>query len=590
MLLIQPSPLTSLFQKTTTVPSSSSPAPRSSTTRDSTNSFSHSKTTPPFDETPNRETTDYAALIHHHARRGRPDESISLFRELVVTNRHKPNDLSITTSLGCCASLGAVRSGQEIHAFMLRHTQLGACSCSNETSLVRFYAKCGLLLRAREVFDRMLERDVVSWTVMLMAYADGGDHGKEMVSLFVDMMSNSVAPNSYTFTVLLRAAGLELGEQLHAYVLKKSWGSDAFIGSSLVDLYAKNGNLDAAKLVFCRIEHKDVVCYNSLISGYAQVDSAEFVIYLFGEMSVNGVEPSQSTFVALLNGCATSGFSGLSKQLHAQIVIRGFGSDEVIQGVVIDMYAKCGDLGAAHIAFLRIAATKNVAIWNSMIGGYGKHGLTKEALHLFVMMESAMVRPDHITFICILSACSHSGLIEEGWRLFQLMIGVYGITARNEHYCCMVDLLGRAGMVREAYYLICRFKCDYKPSVWGALLSACRHCGDAEIGEIAAKKLFELEPDCSGSYVAMASIYAGKGRWGDAVALRELMDDQKIRKDAGCSWIEIGGVVRKFRAGEQVGNDVNLVEVHSMCSRLNACISDQLQLEDWSYYLEEQIE
>ncbi|XP_008804799.1 pentatricopeptide repeat-containing protein At3g12770-like [Phoenix dactylifera] len=556
---------------------------------------SHSSNAPTSDQMPDRDPPGWAALIRRRARDGRPGEALALFREMVVEHRHKPDDLSITVVLGCCALLGAVGSGKEVHGFMVRDSGDKVRDASSESSLVRFYAKCGLLSRAREVFDRMPERDVVSWTIMLLAYADREECQREMMDLFVEMLCGGVLPNGYTFTVVLSRATLEQGEQLHAHIVKRSWDSDAFVGSSLVDLYAENGNLGGAQLVFDRIEHKDVVCYNSLISGYGRVGFVGGLFSLFEEMLLVGLVPNQSSFVALLSGCTNSGFMSPSKQFHAQVIVRGLESDQMIQGVIVDLYAKCGDLELARVAFDRIGVTKNVVVWNSMIDGYAKHGRTEEALQVFSLMELASVHPDYITFICLLSACSHSGFVDEGWRLFCLMREVYGIPAQNEHYCCMVDLLGRAGMVCEAYEFILRSKCGFLASVWGALLSSCRFLKNARIGEIAARRLFELEPKCSGSYVALASIYSAIGQWGVAAAVRELMDVRGIKKDPGYSWIEVDGVVHKFRAMEGLGGHNFMNEVYIMCNRLNLCIHDHYHLdmlfdfEDYYYSSETKI-
>lgn len=539
---------------------------------------SHSRAAPPSDQMPDRDPPGWAALIRRRARDGRPGEALALFQEMVVDHRQKPDDLSITVVLGCCALLGAVGSGKEVHGFMVRDTGDKARTASSESALVGFYAKCGLLSRAREVFDRMPERDVVSWTIMLLAYADREECQGEMMALLVEMLCGGILPNGHTFTVVLRRATLEQGEQLHAHIVKRNWDSDTFVGSSLVDLYAKNGNLGGAQLIFDRIEHKDVVCYNSLISGYGRMGFVGGLMSLFEEMLLVGLVPNQSSFVALLSGCSNSGFMSPSKQFHAQVIVRGLESDQMIQGVIVDMYAKCGDLELARVAFDRIGITKSAVVWNSMIDGYGKHGCIDEALQVFNLMELASCGPDYITFICLLSACSHTGLVDEGWRLFCLMGDVYGIPAQNEHYCCMVDLFGRAGMVCEAYEFILRSKCESLSSVWGALLSACRFSRDVKIGEIAAKRLFELEPKCSGSFVALASIYAAIGQWGDSAVVRELMDGRGIKKDPGYSWIEVDGVVHKFRAMEGMGGHNFTNEVYIICHRLNLCIRDYCHL------------
>ncbi|KAH7673700.1 Tetratricopeptide-like helical domain-containing protein [Dioscorea alata] len=531
-----------------------------------------------FDEMPHRDVPSLSPTqIQRCAREGRPHEALSLFRELALHchRTREPCQLPISSALNCCASLGAVKHGKELHGFMIKHWTNERDACCSDTSLVSFYAKCGVLASARQVFDRMPYRDVVSWTVILMAYVDREGCDNEVTSLLQEMLSSGITPNRHTITVVIQCATLEQGKQLHAFVVKKGWSFDAFVGSALVDLYSRNGMLSVSRLVFDGIEHKDVVCYNSLISGYGCNGSTkEETVSVFIEMVMYQILPNQSTFISLLSSCASFGFLGLSKQFHAQAVLRGFGSDDNVQAVIIDMYAKCGDLKAGRAAFDRMGAKKNIVVWNSMICGYGKHGHTIEALEVFNSMASASVSPNQITFTCLLSACSHSGFIDEGWKLFDLMTNVHGIAARNEHYCCIIDLLGRAGMVRKAYDFI--LSCDHEPeqSVWGALLNACVTLCDAEIGEIAARKLFELEPGKSAPYVALASIFAAKGRFDEAAEIRELMNCQGIIKGAGYSWIEIGGAVHKFRAGKDM-HCAEMKEILSLCCELNSCISDQ---------------
>ncbi|KAG6520407.1 putative pentatricopeptide repeat-containing protein At3g13770, mitochondrial [Zingiber officinale] len=458
-------------------------------------------------------------------------------------------DVPFSTLFNCCASLGAVRPGRELHGYMIRRTGGNARTCCSESSLVSFYAKCGFMTQARKVFDQMPERDIVAWAVMLKAYADGGHYRSEMMHLFVEMLSEAIVPNSHTLSLMLSNATPDLGEQLHASAVKWALDSDAFVGSSLVDFYSRNGSLGLAQLLFDRIPQTDVVCYNCLISGYGRAGITEGIVSLYSEMHSKELMPNQSTFVGLLGGCAHSGLIGLSKQFHAQAIVQGFGFDEVVQVILVDMYAKCGDIESCRIAFDMSTVKQNVAIWNSLICGYGKHGRSLEALRVFDFMESVSVHPDHITFTCLLSACSHSGFEDDGRRLFCSMQERYGVPAREEHYSCMVDLFGRAGMVREAYELISRSACKLGPSVWGALLSACKLHGDLTIGEIAAQKLFELEPECSGSYIALSNIYSAGKQWREANAVRELMDERNISKDAGHSWIEVGGMVHRFRAG-----------------------------------------
>ncbi|KAK8952539.1 Pentatricopeptide repeat-containing protein [Platanthera zijinensis] len=515
-----------------------------------------------------------ALAIRTLSRQDEPIEALGLFRELAGGSRQKPSALPLCAVLRCCVSLQATKSGREVHGFVVRNGGEEAAAYRTLSALACFYANCGLRSTARKVFDRMPMRDVVSWTIILMAYANGHDLQGEVMSLFLDMLWDGVLPNRHSLTVIMRCASLTEGKQLQAYITKRGWNSDAFIGSSLTDMYARNRDLDGAKLIFDRIKHKDVVCYNSLLLGYSKNGLSQNLLSVFDEMSLAGLLPNQSTMVGLLNGCASVGLLGLARQFHAHTLARGFGSDEVLQAIVVDMYAKCGDLESARVAFHQMGAVKNIAGWNSMVCGFGKHGHAAEAFEVFDSMQRASFSPDHITFTCLLSACSHSGaMVDEGWKLFNLMGEFYGVPPRKEHYSCMVDLLGRAGRVREAYEFITRSNVGPVASVWGALLAACRVWGDAEIGEIAARKLFAIEPEGSGSYVGLAGIFSANERWDEAAAVRRLMDCSGVKKDSGCSLVDVGGGLRKFRAGEGDAVDwQEMEEVKFACERLNANI------------------
>ncbi|KAG6520406.1 hypothetical protein ZIOFF_017456 [Zingiber officinale] len=296
------------------------------------------------------------------------------------------------------------------------------------------------------------------------AYADGGDYWSEMMHLFVEMLCEAITPNSDTML------------SLHLI-----WVSSS-----------KHLQLSGAWI-------------------------AEGLISLYSEMCSKELMPNQSTFVGLLSGCAHSGLIVLSKQFYAQVIVRGFGFNEVVQVMLVDMYAKYGDIESGRIAFDMSTVKQKVAIWNSLICGYGKHGRSLEALGVFDFMEFASVHPDHTTFTCLLLACSHSGWADDGRRLSCLMQKRYGVPSREEHYSCMVDLFGRAGMI--------------------------------QLSEKLSQKLFELEPECSGSYVALCNIYSVGKQW-QANDVRELMDDWNISKDTSHSWIEVGGLVHnRFRAG-----------------------------------------
>lgn len=532
-----------------------------------------------------RDASNLASAIRKKSRETKPFEALDLFRKMVFSDKSENADIyPISAVLRCCAALRDVRSGKETHGFMIRHSSHDLCTCVSETALVDFYSQCGVLSAAREVFDRMPVRDVLAWTIIITAYSDRDGYETLAMALFIKMLQEGVYPDPYVITALLRCTTLQQGKQLHANAVKNGWHPNTVVGSCLIDMYARNNRLNAARLALDQILQKNVINYNSLLSCLGRVGSMVDQIQLFTEICKSGFNPSQATMVMLLNGCARSGLIGPSKQLHGQGIKRGFSSDERVQGVMVDMYAKCGDLKSARAIFNQINFTKNVAVWDAMIGGYGKHGFVQEALVIFSLMQRSMVRPNQITFVCLLSACSHAGLVNEGCSLFNAMHRVYNIRPGVEHYSCMVDLLCRAGMVREAYDFICRYKCEYFPETWGALLSACRAFGDTEIGEIASRWLSELEPDKSGPYRTMASVYAASGRWGEYNDVKEVMHSHNISKHTGYSSIEVEGKIFNFRSGKRPSKATWLYNVYSICESLNESISNACLIDcfvDW---------
>lgn len=501
-----------------------------------------------------RAEDEWGAQIRQYSRDGRPQDALALLREMMLradaNGGRTPNGVLLSAALRCCAALTAVNLGREVHAFVVRNADSPVHRRHTETSLLDFYGRCGLLQDARLLFDRMPDKDVVTWTAMLSAHADLDGFEHEMTALFREMLCSGVEPNAHTLTTVLRRVTLPLGRQIHCHAVKRNLQSDAYTGNALVDMYVKHGAVDCAEMVFAGISNKDTACFNSLLTGRGRRGSATGLVSAFLDMGLAGLVGSQATYVSLLNGCATLGLPSLPEQLHAQVIVNGFVSDQMVQGSLLDAYAKSGDLEAACGVFSQLGGGgANVVPWNSMISAYGKHGRGREALQIFKQMEAAGARPDYITFTCLLSACSHSGLVEEGWRLFKLMVEAYRIPLRDEHYCCVVDMLGRARRTREALGFILSLNRKVGATVWGALLNSCRIWGDVQIAEAAAEKLFELEPHSSGSYLALAAVYAAHGRWGEAAAVRALMKQRGVKKTAGRSWTEADSVVHNFRAG-----------------------------------------
>jgi pentatricopeptide repeat protein len=303
---------------------------------------------------------------------------------------------------------------------------------------------------------------------------------------------------------------LEEGRCAHEQIIQSGCESDAFVGSSLIDMYAKCGSMEEASRVFNKLPSRAVVCWTAMNFGHVKCGEGHKALELFQNMQQEGVHPDSVTFVGVLNACASIMALEEGRCAHEQIIQGGCESDTSVGSSLIDMYAKCGSMEDACRVF-NAMPSHDVASWNALLGGFAMHGQAKEALVHFEQMCEEGVHPDHITFVCLLSACSHAGFVDEGLHFYALMTTVYRIPAKLEHYTCMVDLLGRAGHLQEAENMIQGMSCKPNAAVWRALLSACRIHGNVEMGECVAKRVFELEPKNAVDYVLLSNLYAATG-------------------------------------------------------------------------------
>eukprot|EP01018_Ginkgo_biloba_P036695 Gb_15537 [translate_table: standard] len=530
------------------------------------------------------------AMIRGYARSEPCREALTLYYQMQQVGI-QPDNFTFPFVLKACASLSALQEGKEIHDDIVR---IGLESDNFvRTALIDMYAKCGSIDFARLLFDKMSDRNVVSWNAIIAGYAQNGD-AREALTLFRQMQLSEVKPDLITMVGLLLAlthlAALQQGKWMHGYIIKSGFESDDFVGNSLMDMYAKCGCLDIACQMFDKLSKRDPVSWNAMIVGYMQNGDANEALELYNQMQLTDVKPNAGTLASILQACthlgginkgyAQSGHASEAltlflemqladvmpnsvtmvsalpacahlaalqqgKCIHGYIIKSGFESDIAVGTALIDMYAKCGSIEIARQFFDKMSK-RNVISWSAMIAGYGMHGLGKDALALFCQMQQTGIMPNHITFVCVLSACSHAGLLDEGWQLFECMFQDHYITPRGEHYACMVDLLGRAGRLDEAQDFIKHMPLEPGVSVWGALLSACRIHSNIELGQRVAEHLFHLEPEKAGSYVLLSNIYAAAGRWDDVAKVRAVMKDKGVKKAPGCSLIEINNKVHTF--------------------------------------------
>lgn len=409
---------------------------------------------------------------------------------------------------------------------------------------------------ARKVFDEITERDLVSWNSMISGYVKMGFAGKA-VELFREMREEGFVPDEMTVVSILGACGdlgdLSLGKLIEEFVVGNKMKINSYVGSALIDMYAKCGELQLARTVFDIMETKDKFTWNAMITGYAQNGLSDEAILLFKDMRLSAIKPDNITLVGVLSACASIGALEFGNSVYTYASERGLQHDIFVGTALIDMYAKCGSLGKALAVFENMPQ-KNEVSWNTMLSALAFHGKPQKALSLFNSMleEKKGPRPNDITFIAVLSACVHSGLVDEGRRLFNLMSSSFGLVPKIEHYSCMVDLLARSGQIYEAWDFI--EKMPQKPDevMLGSLLGACQKVKNVDVSEKAMKILLEMEPSNSGNYVISSKIYANMRRWGDAARMRALMREKGVVKTPGCSWVEINTQVHEFHAGDSV--------------------------------------
>lgn len=476
---------------------------------------------------------------------------------------------------------------KQVHAHIIRRG-LDQC-CYVLTKLLRKLTDVGVPMDtyAHNVFDSVKLRNPFIWTALVRGYTIQGPF-TESVKFYNSMRREGVGPVSFTFSALLKACSLavdvNLGTQIHAQIISiGGFDSDLYVGNTMIDMYVKCGflecgrrvfdempvrdviswtalivaytkcgNMDSAAKLFDGLPVKDMVAWTAMVTGYAQNAQPREALDLFERMQDVEVETDEVTLVGVISACAQLGAAKYANWVRNVAEESGFGpTDNVVVGsALIDMYAKCGNVEEAHKVFDRMKE-RNVFSYSSMIIGFAMHGRAIAAIKLFEEMVKTEIKPNTVTFVGVLTACSHAGFVEQGQHFFAMMERCYGVVPSADHYACMVDLLGRAGRLEEALQLIKAMPVKPHAGVWGALLGACRIYGNPDIAEIAANFLFVLEPNGIGNYILLSNIYASAGRWGDVARVRKEVRTKGLKKNPACSLVEgKKGVIHEFFAGD----------------------------------------
>ncbi|XP_024021461.1 pentatricopeptide repeat-containing protein At3g24000, mitochondrial [Morus notabilis] len=481
-----------------------------------------------------------------------------------------------------CTEMRKLREGKMVHAHFLNSQFRDDPVIGN--TILNMYAKCGSLADARKLFDEMPLKDIVTWTALISGYSQH-DQAEEALALFPLMLRRGLEPNQFTLSSLLKASGdgttNKRGRQLHAYCLKCGYDSDVYVGSSLVDMYARYGHLVEARLIFDGLVTKNEVSWNALIAGHSRKGETENALRLFSMMHREDFKPTDFTYSSLCTACASTGSLEQGKWVHAHVIKSGGRLVAFVGNTLLDMYAKSGSIEDAKKVFDRLVK-RDVVSWNSMLRGYAQHGLGRKTVQHFEEMMTSGIEPISVTFLSVLTACSHAGLLDEGRHYFELM-KKYKVEPDVLHYVTMVDLLGRAGLLDQAERYIREMPIEPSAAVWGALLGACRMHKNMELGAYAAERVFELDPQDSGPHILLYNMYASAGRWQEAAKVRKMMKESGVKKEPACSWVEIENAVHMFIANDDAHPQWQ--EIREMWEKISGKIREIGYVPDTSHVL-----
>lgn len=547
-----------------------------------------------FNDMPRKNGVAWNSIIHGYARNGCPGDAVRLFKEL----RSCDDMFVLATVIGACTDLEAVNCGKQIHARIVIDglefdsvlgsslvNLYGKCgdldSATNTlnlmkepddfslSALVSSYANCGRMNDARRIFYRKGSKCSVVWNSMISGYVSCDEEAEALV-IYKQMRANGVQEDSSTLASVMSACCslgyLTHGKQMHCHACKVGVNDDVVVASALVDMYSKCGNPDSACQLFHELKAYDTILLNSMITIYSSCGRIEDAKQIFEKMPVRSLVSWNSMIVGLsqngcpiealhlfcrmnnmdlkidkfslasvISACASISLLELGEQVFARATLIGLQSDQIISSSLVDFYCKCGLVECGRKIFDTMIKSDEVS-WNSMLMGYATNGHGFEALILFKEMRNAGVRPTDITFTAVLSACDHCGLVEEGWKWFEAMKWHYHVDPGIEHYSCMIDLFSRAGSLEKAVNLIQHMPFEADASMWSSVLRGCAAHGDKALGKKVAEKIIELDPENSGAYIQLSTMFATSGEWERSALVRKLMRKKQVKKNPGCSW------------------------------------------------------
>lgn len=442
------------------------------------------------------------------------------------------------------------------------------------TKLINMFSELDSVEHARDVFDKICNKTIYVWNAIFRALTLAG-YGEEVLCLYRSMNQGGIPSDRFTYTYVIKACVaaesmvnvLTKGKEIHAHILRHGYESHVHIMTTLVDMYARLGCVTDASYIFNRMQVRNVVSWSAMIACFAKNGKPFDALDLFRRMMLETDDPlpNSVTMVSVLQACAALAALEQGKLIHGYILRKRLDSILPVMSALVTMYARCGELELGRRVFSQMGK-RDVVAWNSMISSYGIHGFGRKALEVFEEMLSSGISPSIVSFVSILGACSHSGLVEEGKVIFSSMLDKHGIRPTVEHYACMVDLLGRANQLDEAAKIIQEMRIEPGPKVWGSLLGSCRIHGNVKLAERASRRLFELEPVNAGNYVLLADIYAEAEMWDQVKRVKKLMEARGLQKVSGCSWIEVQRQIHALTSVDELNPQIE--QIHALVLKL----------------------
>ncbi|XP_076935253.1 pentatricopeptide repeat-containing protein At3g03580-like [Bidens hawaiensis] len=502
-----------------------------------------------FSEMDVRDDITWNTVISGYSQAYLYQESVKLFMEM-LRERHKPDILTITLVLCACSHVGDLESGRFVHNYL----DVNEYECDMKTSniLIGMYSKCGSLQAAKDIFNKMKNRDLTSWNALINGIIKASRYGDALATF--RLMKIGIKPDFVTYVTILSMCtlwkNLTLAKEIQCETIKTGFNACVIIRNALIDVHAKCGSMEDALNQFEDMKDRDIISWNTIISACSYSEEYNLGFEMITRMRLEGIVPNMTTILCALPLCSTLGAKRQGKEIHGCVLKSGFGSNIPICNALIETYSKCGDLRNSVLVFEHMK-NRDVVTWTALIYTYGMYGHGTMATTAFEDMKASGTVPDQIAFLAVIFACSHSGLVEKGRFYFNQMKKDYNIDPKIEHYACVVDLLARSGRSTEAEKFILSMPVKPDASIWGSLLSASRASGHKEIAERASQHIIKLNSSNTGHYILVSNAYASLGKWDQVRMVRKSIKSKGLKKEAGKSWVEINKKIYAFSSGDK---------------------------------------